>query len=83
MVALRGVIIRGGIACLPLVAVILLCVAMFSGLGRHKQTSGFDVHNAIFPRVEAAALDTPKTQKIVKAAFERLQITHATIRVPD
>lgn len=84
MTALRGVIFRCGIACLPLLAVVLLCVAMFSGLGRHKAaTPALSLTMPLFPRAEASELDTPKTQKVVKAAFERLEITHATIRVPD
>lgn len=83
MTALRGVIFRCGIACLPLLAVVLLCVAMFSGLGRHKATPVLSLPNPLFPRAEASELETSKPQKIVKAAFERLEITHATIRVPD
>lgn len=83
MAALQGLLVRLGIACLPLLAVILLCVAMFSGLGRRTPVSGFEVQNALFPKAEAATLDVPEATKPVQAAFERLSITRATIRVPD
>lgn len=97
MAALRGVIFRCGIASLPLVAVILLCVIMFNGLGKHKAAPAFTVQTALIPAAEASPLEknaaetallsegSPEKNKsrVLKAAFERLHITHATIRVPD
>lgn len=84
LAALRGVVFRCGIACLPLVAVILLCVMMFSGLSKPKATAAdsFNVNNALFPRAEASEVEAGK-EKVVQAAFERMHITHATIRVPN
>ncbi len=85
MAALRGVIVRCGIASLPLLAVVLLCLVMFSGLGKKPNGSGLNVQVAFIPAANAATVATTETRKkaVIQAAFERLHITHATIRVPN
>lgn len=57
---------------------------MFSGLGKPRATAAnsFNVNNALFPRAEASQVE-PEEQEVVQAAFERMHITHATIRVPN
>lgn len=83
MAGLRGVILRLGVACSPLIAVVLLCVGMFSGLGKHRSASGLSAQASLIPAAEAAPVEKqPKLQKLT-AAFERLHIAHATIRVPN
>jgi hypothetical protein len=89
---MAGLIFRLGVACLPLLAVILLCFMMFSGwLRAPKAVPNLTAEAVLIPPVQAALPEAPMsaqaliTQKapILKAAFERLNITHATIRVPD
>lgn len=90
LASLSGVIFRLGIACLPLVAVVSLCVIMFSGLGRHKAPV-IATQAILAPPAEAEPIEAggvsknfnEKKSRISKAAFERLHITRATIRVPD
>lgn len=88
---LRGLLFRLGIAALPLVAVILLCLIVFSGLGRSRSATAFDPTDPLLPQTQTtqalvmeSAQETQATRpKLIQADFRRLGITHATIHVPD
>jgi hypothetical protein len=89
---MTGLIFRLGVACLPLVAVILLCLMMFSGwLRSPKAVPNLSAEAVLIPPAQAALPETPVNAKapntpklsVFKAAFERLHITRSTIRVPD
>ncbi len=92
--AVRGILLRLGIACLPLLAVILLCVIMFSGLGKPRTLPTFSASQPLLPPAQATqAIMVEPTNGVeangatrpalIQADFRRLGITHATIHVPD
>ncbi|WP_373532705.1 hypothetical protein [Vampirovibrio sp.] len=91
MASVGGLIFRLAVACLPLLAVVLLCLMMFSGWVRSpKIVPDLSAQAVLMPSAQAASLgnDTHeagknRSKKPVSAEFERLNITHATIRVPD
>ncbi|WP_303673159.1 hypothetical protein [Vampirovibrio chlorellavorus] len=87
-------LLRLGIACLPLLAVILLCVIMFSGLGKSRALQTFPPSQPLLPSDQATQAIVVEPTNVVEANgaarpaliqadFRRLGITHATIHVPD
>lgn len=89
---MAGLIFRLCVACLPLLVVILLCFMMFSGwLRAPKAVPSLTAEAVLIPSAQAALPEEPINVKalntqnspILKAAFERLNITRATIRVPN
>lgn len=89
--AVRGILLRLGIACLPLIAVILLCLIMFSGLGKSRMTPAFAPTAPLLPQaqttqaimMEPAQVTQAARPNLIQADFRRLGVTHATIHVPD
>lgn len=96
---LRGIMVRCGLTALPLGFVILLCCIMFGGLGRAKEHNSAlmpppevsaRISVAHAPREEDAEKPmrshrekAGRKSSIQLAAFERMNIVHARINVPN
>jgi hypothetical protein len=92
--AVRGILFRLGIASLPLVAVILLCLIMFSGLGKSRTLPTLPPARPLLPQTQttqailvepAQVVEATRAARpnLIQAGFRRLGVTHATIHVPD
>ena len=83
---LRGLVVRVGLAALPLVVVLLLCFLMTGWLGRNPgptPPAELTAHAAEVPAAERLTRpEVPKNQQVAVAQFQSQHILHARIHVP-
>lgn len=81
----RGRILRGGLAALPLVAVITLCVMMMAWRGKSDAKEVVEPPADVALRANASEMASASNDASPPpvAEFQRLHVLHATIHVPQ